>query len=286
MTTIRVPPLTVRSRDRTGLVTTTPLYCSTPLTVMRDPVRIDVLEALGDRADVERRDRERERRIAGDPPAPADGPCRSTGRLSRRPCRRTPSVQRTPVAPPQAASEQARRDEQGAGSAGGADVCHEGSPPEVPVGSPARSMMRPVHRDDGASRATAQAGHAQRGPRSNQIRSPVNRSVTGSHGNRIRTSSETASPDGGDAGPRPQVGAGQRRDLERALRPDDDLGQGERVVRERREQLRVEGPGAVVALPALAGRDDLVDAVRRQRRDQPVDVAARPRRSSGGPTAA
>src|SRR6185369_1772153 len=34
MTTMRVPPLTVRSRDRTGLVTTTPLYCSTPLTVM------------------------------------------------------------------------------------------------------------------------------------------------------------------------------------------------------------------------------------------------------------
>src|SRR6188472_2208120 len=33
-------------------------------------------------------------------------------------------------------------------------------------------------------------------PRSNQIRSPVNRCVTGSHGNRIRTSSETASPDG------------------------------------------------------------------------------------------
>ncbi len=34
MTTIRVPPATVRSRDRTGLVTTTPLYCSTPLIVI------------------------------------------------------------------------------------------------------------------------------------------------------------------------------------------------------------------------------------------------------------
>jgi hypothetical protein len=34
-------------------------------------------------------------------------------------------------------------------------------------------------------------------PRSNQIRSPENRSVAGSHGNRIRTSSETGSPLGG-----------------------------------------------------------------------------------------
>src|SRR6188768_1304759 len=34
MTTTRVPPLIVRSRDSTGLVTTTPLYCSTPLTVI------------------------------------------------------------------------------------------------------------------------------------------------------------------------------------------------------------------------------------------------------------
>ena len=103
----------------------------------------------------------------------------------------------------------------------------------------------------------------QSDPRSNQIRSPVNRSVTGSHGKRIRTSSETASPDGGDARPGSPVGAGQRRHLERALRPDDDLGQREGVVREGREQLRVEGPRARVALPALARRDDLVDAVRR-----------------------
>src|SRR5262249_37023385 len=34
-------------------------------------------------------------------------------------------------------------------------------------------------------------------PRSNQIRSPVNRRATGSHGKRIRTSRSTGSPDGG-----------------------------------------------------------------------------------------
>ena len=36
----------------------------------------------------------------------------------------------------------------------------------------------------------------------------------------------TGSPSG-DARPRTEVRAGQRRDLERALRPDDDLGQRE-----------------------------------------------------------
>src|SRR4029079_17296424 len=76
-----------------------------------------------------------------------------------------------------------------------------------------------------------------------------------------------------DAGPRPLVRAGECRDLEDALPPDDDLGQGERVVGEGREQLRVEPACAVVALPALAGDDDLVLAGRRQRRDQAVDVA-------------
>ena len=34
MTTIRVPPLIVMSRDSSGLVTTVPEYCSTPLSVM------------------------------------------------------------------------------------------------------------------------------------------------------------------------------------------------------------------------------------------------------------
>src|SRR5947207_3126167 len=74
-------------------------------------------------------------------------------------------------------------------------------------------------------------------------------------------------------GPRPVVGAGQCRDLEDALRPDDDLGQVEAVVGERGEQLRVERTRAVMAFPALPGRDELVDAGLGQGRDQPVDVA-------------
>ncbi len=75
------------------------------------------------------------------------------------------------------------------------------------------------------------------------------------------------------AGPRPEIRPGQRRHLEHSLRPHDDLSEGERVVGERREQLAVERAGPGVALPALAGRDDLVDAVRGQGRDEPIDVA-------------
>ena len=110
-------------------------------------------------------------------------------------------------------------------------------------------------------------------PRSNQIRSPENRWATGSQGNRMRTSQRDGEAGRRDAGPWTGVGAGQGGDLERALRPDDDLREGERVVREGPEQLRVERARAVVALPALTGRDDLVDAVGRERRDEPVDVA-------------
>src|SRR4029079_5384612 len=74
-------------------------------------------------------------------------------------------------------------------------------------------------------------------------------------------------------GPRPEVRARQRGDLEHALRTDDDLGECEAIVREGREQLRVEGAGAGVTLPALAGRHELVDAIRGEGRDQAVDVA-------------
>ena len=84
-------------------------------------------------------------------------------------------------------------------------------------------------------------------PRSNQIRSPRNRRLAGSHGNRIRTSRLHRQAGRRGAGPRPEVRAGEPRDLEDALRPHDDLGQREPVVRERREQLRVERAGAVVA---------------------------------------
>src|SRR5207344_1027033 len=75
------------------------------------------------------------------------------------------------------------------------------------------------------------------------------------------------------AGPRTLVRARQRRHLEDALRSHHDLGECERVVGEGAEQLRVEGARAVMPLPTLAGRDDLVDAPRREGRDQSVDVA-------------
>src|SRR3954454_4324302 len=61
--------------------------------------------------------------------------------------------------------------------------------------------------------------------------------------------------------PTPGVRARQRRDLERALRPDDDLGQRERVVGKRGEQLLIERSSSGAALPTLAGRHDLIDAV-------------------------
>ena len=76
-----------------------------------------------------------------------------------------------------------------------------------------------------------------------------------------------------DARPRPQVRAGQGRDLDDALGPDDDVGESEPVVGEGGEELTVELPGAGVTLPALARRDDLVDAVGGQGGDEPVDVA-------------
>ena len=121
MTTIRVPPLTVRSRDRTGLVTTTPLYCSTPLTVIEiryestfsRPFVIALTSkdgmAIGNEA-------------SGDSP----------GRLRRRQCRSEAGAAVAPLVPPDAVGapdagraaarreQQRERNEQGAGSAGGA----------------------------------------------------------------------------------------------------------------------------------------------------------------------
>ncbi len=76
------------------------------------------------------------------------------------------------------------------------------------------------------------------------------------------------------AGPRTLVGAGQCRDLEHALWPHHDLAQVERVVREGGEQVAIERSCTIVTLPDLGGRDDLVHAVRRERRDEPLDVAA------------
>ena len=68
----------------------------------------------------------------------------------------------------------------------------------------------------------------------------------------------------------------RRRDvglLADALRPDHDVGQVEADVGERGQQLRVEPRRALVALPAVAGLDELVDAVGRERRDEPGQVA-------------
>src|SRR5688572_23518122 len=79
---------------------------------------------------------------------------------------------------------------------------------------------------------------------------------------------------GRGAGPRPGVRAGQRRDLHHTLRADHDVAQREGVVREGREELRVEAAGTSVSFPALAARDDLVGAVRREGRDEAVDVTA------------
>ena len=57
------------------------------------------------------------------------------------------------------------------------------------------------------------------------------------------------------------------------MRADDDVGQREGVIRERLEQLAIERAGALVRSPALAGRDDLLDAVRCQGGDKCIDVA-------------
>ena len=58
-----------------------------------------------------------------------------------------------------------------------------------------------------------------------------------------------------------------------ALRADHDVGQVEADVGERGQELGVEARRALVALPAVAGLHELVDAVRRQRRDEARQVA-------------
>src|SRR3954464_8371472 len=98
---------------------------------------------------------------------------------------------------------------------------------------------------------------------------PLSRRIPGEEDQHLERDSQTRWR---DSRPWPRVRARQRRHLERALRPDDDLGQCERIVGKRPEQLLVEGPSSIPALPALAGRDDLIDAVLGERRDEPVDV--------------
>src|SRR2546427_5608903 len=84
---------------------------------------------------------------------------------------------------------------------------------------------------------------------------------------------------GGAAGPgltlpRSALRAAHRRDLDDALRADDDVPEVEPRVGESGEEARVEGARAGVPYPALASRDDLVHAVLGQRGDQPREVAA------------
>ena len=166
----------------------------------------------------------------------------------------------------------------------------------VPPGRRDAQHGRGGRRDDGRRRSaqpdasavgrTWRSGQAGTAPRSNQIRSPENRSVAGSHGNRMSTSRATAQPGRRDAGPRPLVRAGQRRDLEHALRPDDDLASGRRRC-----------PGRPRTAPCRTGarRRGPPSAVRsrRSRRRSPGSAwrsgrrcRGGPRRSSGGPTGA
>src|SRR4029079_11045295 len=82
-----------------------------------------------------------------------------------------------------------------------------------------------------------------------------------------------ATPAWGEAGEWRAVRRLEDHRLEHPLRPDDDVGQPENVVRERREQLRVERTRTGVPLPAQSAADDLVGARGREGRDEPVDVA-------------
>jgi cobalt-zinc-cadmium efflux system protein len=61
--------------------------------------------------------------------------------------------------------------------------------------------------------------------------------------------------------------------LDDSLRPDDDVGQVEVDVGERRKQAQVEPRRPLVPLPALGPADDLVDAVVRQGREEAPDVS-------------
>src|SRR5207247_5583625 len=66
---------------------------------------------------------------------------------------------------------------------------------------------------------------------------------------------------GPEAGERADMRRLEHDRLEHSLRPDHDVREGERVVGERGEQLRVERPRAVMALPAEPRPDDLVYAL-------------------------
>ena len=75
-----------------------------------------------------------------------------------------------------------------------------------------------------------------------------------------------------DAEPVGRVGRRDVRLLAHALRADHDVGQVEADVGKRGQKLRVEARCAFVAFPAVTGLHELVDAVRRKRRDEPGQV--------------
>ena len=129
-------------------------------------------------------------------------------------------------------------------------------------------------RDRRLHRAQPPAPVAASAARSMKICSPVEQlRRRGPTGTGSRARGGPCRPVGCEAGERPTVGRLEDDRLEHALRPDHDVRQREPVVRKRREQLRVERAGALVALPAQPRPDDLVDALGREGRDQPVDVA-------------
>ena len=157
-----------------------------------DLVQIDVGQPGRELADVERRDRQpgRQGETGG-----------RQGRVGRQRCRSTGSPGPRLEAPPAggtrcgpAAARGERRGRSGSGGPRPGRTRESVSSSGVPEAC--RSDRRP--RDDGTARDVGASGTiGVRGvPRSNQIRSPLNRSVAGSHGKRIRTSSETARPDG------------------------------------------------------------------------------------------
>ena len=76
-----------------------------------------------------------------------------------------------------------------------------------------------------------------------------------------------------DAEPLGLVRSGDVGLLADALGADHDVGQLEVDVGEAAEQARVEARRALVSFPAVAGLDELVDAVSGQRREQPREVA-------------
>jgi len=79
---------------------------------------------------------------------------------------------------------------------------------------------------------------------------------------------------GWQAAPLAAVRPRQARDLDNTLRSNDDVLQVEPNVGKCAQEAQIEGAGAGVALPALAGRHDFVHAVVGQCVEQSLEIAA------------